>query len=369
MEWVMGAVHEDGQQRFLAWSKHANVESVDAKSLAVIGMPSVVATKRAIFTGDISAWVRTTGDEYLEAFGIALPAELTNRHAVFRTHLGDGTVVHVPALALARAFFRPHRLLMPRIFTPGNVDLLGFIDYSSNPPSAVVDAEFERSVDFRDGDYYFEPLRWLHSSRTARMCAQSVYFNAMAGLLDFQLPQGQFRLVLHGYKVVATLFVTKVNVVSVTVPADDCIAESEQSFIFHGMASAKRKVSSGPDFPAVPLRQNNQVVLTDDEWKAVAPLLVGQTRKSQRNCRRALLDAILLRLSNVQPWKSVMQTSGFDKNTLTSTFRRWQLDGRLARVLAALALVRGAEFAHRAELINGLTTTGSYETAHARPPK
>jgi hypothetical protein len=39
MEWVMGAVHEDGQQKFLALSRQCSVDSVDVNSLATVGVP------------------------------------------------------------------------------------------------------------------------------------------------------------------------------------------------------------------------------------------------------------------------------------------------------------------------------------------
>lgn len=345
MGWALGAVQEAGQQKFMVLSEGGRVESVGTAALATEGMPCASLSKRVVYTGDISTWSSTTVDGYLQAFGVTVPAGLENRHDVFRSQLADGTTILVPALALMRGLLRPHRTLLSLAFTPSNVDTLGFVDYSSHPPTVVLDAEPESSVHIFAADVRFEPLRWFHASRSARQCAQSVYDHALNGQLGLHLPRGVFQLALHGLKVGSTLFVTKLNVTSVTVSPEDCVASVEQVFFFHGMATPERKVSSVSDFPVVPIRPGHHVALTDEEWAAVEPIFNSSCNVRQRHCRRGLLDAILLKLSSARPWKAVQQVSGFDKTTLTTTFRLWQLDGRLSRVLAELELLRGAVIA------------------------
>jgi Putative transposase of IS4/5 family (DUF4096) len=346
MGWVLRAVQEDGQQKFMLLSEKGRVESVNAAALATEGIPFAASSKRVVYTGEISTWSCTSADEYLRVFGVAVSAGLENRHTVFRSRMADGTTVLVPALALMRGLLRPHRTLLPLAFTPSNVDTLGFVDYSRHPPTVVLDAEPESSVHIFAADVRFEPLRWFHASRSARQCAQSVYEHALNGQLGLHLPRGVFQLVLHGLKIGSTLFVTKLNVTSVTVCPEDNIASVEQTFLFHGMAAPERKVSSVPDFPVVPVRPGRHVALTNEEWVAVEPLFESSGTVRQRHCRRGLLDAILLKLSSAHPWKVVQQASGFDKTTLTTTFRRWQLDGRLSRVLTELEYLRGAVIDH-----------------------
>lgn len=125
------------------------------------------------------------------------------------------------------------------------------------------------------------------------------------------------------------------------VPQEDSITNVEQSFVFHGMAATERKASSAPNAMSVPLHEGRDVVLTDEEWKRLEPLFErGKGDFRQRYCRRRLLDAILRKLSGTESWKSVQEAFGFDKTTLTMTFRRWQLDGRLSRALTELSFIR-----------------------------
>lgn len=341
MNWVVGACQEGGQQKFLMLSKEGGYTNVGVESLATHGTPNPAPTERVIFTGDLSSWVRTSGDLYLQGCGIQLPVGMTNRHSVFIHQLDDGTNVHVPALVLIRGLFRPHRLLLPVIFTPGNVDLLGFVDYSRSSPAVVLNAQPEKYVNRLELDSRYEPLRWLHSSRSARNGAHSVYTNSLNGHLHLCLPHGEFRLVLHGLRVGSNLFVTKVTATSVTVPPGDCVAKAEQTFIFHRMASSDRKVTALSDFPPVPVLQGNQVMLTGVEWQRIEPLLGSRGNRRQRHCRRDMLDVMLQKLSSGSSWKSMTKTSGIAEVNLTTTFRRWQLDGRFSNVLAELALIRG----------------------------
>lgn len=341
MSWVVGVVQEQGQQKFQVLFDEGRVEQVCVASLATIGLPSTQTSKRTVYKGEISTWTRTSGDEYLEAFGIAMPAGLTNKQAIFRSQLPDGTTILVPALALIRGLFRPHRTVLSRVFMPSNVDMLAFVDYAKNPPEVVFDAELTSAQSRDESGVRFEFLRWVHISASARLCAQSVYESSRAGSLNMRVPKGEFRMALHGLKMASTLYVTKLNVTSARVPADDSIKGEEQTFIFHGMATPERRVSSAPQCPDVSIPFVNQPVLTDDEWNMLASLFQrnkGDCR--QRYCRRSLFEAILLKLSSDQPWKKVQEAYGFDKTTLTMTFRRWKLDGRLSRALAELESVR-----------------------------
>lgn len=341
MSWVMSVASEYGHPKFWILTGDGRVDSVCVEALATEGVPRLNSTARVAYKGEISSWSTVSGDEYLQAFDIAIPVGQMSRHAVFRSQLADGTTLLVPALALIRGLFRPRQMLLSSAFTPSNVDRLAFVDYAKSPPEVVPDAEAESTSTQFESDFRFEPLRWFHTSLSARTCAQSVYENAMAGSLSLRLPKGEFRIALHGVKHGDTVYVTKLSVTSVIVPPCDSISETEQSFVFHGMASSSRKVSSAPKSVVVPLRRDNQVALTDEEWKALEPLFdKGRGNASQRHCRRSLFDAILQKLATDLSWQSVQEASGFGKTILTNTFRLWQLDGRLSRALAELDSIR-----------------------------
>jgi hypothetical protein len=340
MDWVTSARQAGGQLHFSVASQNGSIEQVQVGSLATAGLPTTGPLERMVYKGDISTWARASSDKYLKAFGFSRTDQLSAGHPVYCHALDDGTTVHVPALAIIRALFKPHRLILPVVFSPGNIDVLGFVDYASAPPVVVLDRGREKYLDRREIEDRYEPLRWLHSSRSARDCSQSVFMNSLNGCVDLALPLGQFRLVMHGRRVGSELFVTKVTMITASVEATDSITESEEVFLFHRMAGPERAVPTLSALPLVPARPDGLVTLTDAEWVDVEELLNSQRRRQRKHSWRELLDVMLQKLDDGTSWKSTARNSGFSETILTTTFRRWQLDGRLAQVLNRLELAR-----------------------------
>lgn len=340
MRWITGVRQEGGRQHFLTLTQKGEQDHIEVASLSTVGVPTANTLERTVFTGVLSGWTRTPSKRYLEAFGFAVPDGMEHQHSVYCHQLDDGTTLHVPALAFIRALYKPHRLLLPVIFSPANIDIFGFVDYSSAPPVVILDKGREKYLDHRQIEDRYEPLRWLHSSRSARACSQSVFTNSLNGCVDLALPLGQFRLVMHGRLVGSELFVTKVAMITASVEATDSVTGSEEAFLFHRMAGPERAVPTLSALPPVPTRLDGLVTLTDAEWVDVEELLNSQRRRQRKHSWRELLDVILQKLSGGSSWKSVARSSGFSETILTTTFRRWQLDGRLAKVLNRLELAR-----------------------------
>lgn len=340
MNWVTSVRQVGGQQQFLVVAKDGSTDHVLAESLTTVGIPSADSLERMVYTGGISTWTRTPSSRYAQAFGYAAPHENLMGHPVFCHQLDDGTSVHVPALVFIRALFKPHRLILPVVFSPGNIDVLGFVDYASTPPVIVLSREREKYLDRREVESRYEPLRWLHSSRSARDCCQSVFMNALSGRLDLALPLGQFRLVMHGRRVGHELFVTKVTMITARVEAEDSVLGAGQAYVFHRKVSTGSNVATLSPFPPIPSRADGTVTLSCTEWVVIEPLLNGNNRKERAHSRRTLLDVILQKLSSGRSWKAMSQESGFSQTNLSTTFRRWQRDGRLDQVLERLKHLR-----------------------------
>lgn len=338
MSWAVGICQESRPQKLLMLSDEKELIHTEVTSLGKHGVPAPKATKRIVYTGDFSSWVRDSADRYLKCFDIELPAAVANRHAVFCFSLEDGTRVHVPALVLIRGLFKPSNWMPPAVFTPGNFDNLGFVDYSCNPPNVVLD--LEQGTNKRDAGSCTELLSWIHTSHSARRSAQSVYLHSLEGFLDLALPLGEFRLVLHGKSIGSNLFVTKMCPISTRVQREDSVAKTERSFFFHQMASSSRKVTPLTQLPLIPLRDDRQVELNDREWDRIHPLLKTRSGALQRYCRRNLLNSILLKLATANTWKSISASSGITVLNLTATFRKWQFDGRFTKVLTELYQLR-----------------------------
>ena len=340
MDWLVGTSKQGLHTKLLMCSHDGQIDSVDAASLAMHGLPKSKKTERLVFTGEISEWSRTSGEKYLKALRIRLPQSQANAHSVYVHKLDNGTNLHVPALALIRAFFKPHKLSLPVLFTQAGIDLLGFVDFSAEPPSVVLDSNPGRYARCADGDSLCEPLRWAHTSHSGKNCARSIYVNGASGRIELDLPQGEFRLVMHGVRKGRELFVTKVTVISINVVAQDSITGSDESFTFHRLASKDRKVKVLKDFPLIPLREDQQVALTDAEWQRVKGLVTNKRSRSMRYCRRQLLDLMLEKLSSKRSWEVMAQRSGIPEFSLTTTFRRWGLEGRFTKVLDELTQMR-----------------------------
>lgn len=340
MSWVLGASTTAGATKFLVVSDSGHIEEVNAASLSNQRISKSAHSSRLVITGEICTWQRSPAKDYLRALGIDVPAHLQHGHTVYCQRQPNGTRIHVPALAWMQGFFKPHKLLLPSIFTPCNIDLLGFVDYQRQPPIVVVDSNPAKYLHRRGVQGSDEPLRWMHTSHTAKKCAQSIYRNALRGSLALDLPQGVFKLVLHGLQKGKDFYVTKVTPITAKIAAHDCITLSDETFVFHRMADLHRAASSVHDLPPIPLGAKQQVALTDREWNVIAPLL-GKIRQ-QQHCRRFLLDLILEKLSSKKPWKSTADAHNISKVTLTESFRRWHLDGRLESVLAVLSQMRAA---------------------------
>lgn len=336
MVWVTGIYREDNQLKFEVHSKEYGTEYIAIESISPQISTLPQAMQRRVFVEEIFAWTRSCGDEYCRYFGLRLPAGLRNQQTVFMYQAEDGTRVHVPALAFMQGFFKSNGFLFRRLFTPCNVDTLGFVDYACEPPAVIVNRDDTLKVhESRD-----EIVRWVLSSPAVRTSVQSIYMHALHGRVDFELPAGVFRLVLHGYQSGADLFATKVAAISVQLHASDSITSTEEKFFFHRMASPVRTVTPIHEFSAVPKQAGQGVELSESEWAQVSPLLRSSRDARQRYCRRALLNAILQKLSSGRTWKQTSAVCRIPHVNLTTTFRIWHLDGRFAKVLDLLSVLR-----------------------------
>jgi|GEM_PF-5819782 len=344
MDWVIGPDISGGTLAFDVLSATGQLEKRPIDTLTKdVPLPSC-QRKRLLHIGDFSTW-KTSFDatEYLRAFGQQLPKHIENRQAIFISSTPNGFTIHVPVSVMLRALFKPARILHPAIFSPAGIDQLGFVDYASTPAQVVLDT-FETKL--RDPGYaesQRQAIRWLHSSFSARKSAQSVYQNALQGLLNLPLPAGQVRMALHGSKRGNDLYVTKVSLVLVKVLPTDSITGREKTFFFNTTVNEDRVVLASTCSISVPLHPDGQSSLTDTEWRAVEPVLQGKRsgHSPLKHSRRALLNAILYKISSGTPWRKVARDN-FSVISLTATFRRWLTDGRLTKALAVLNASRRA---------------------------
>jgi hypothetical protein len=340
MEWALGFadVGVSHELELLGESGQSTLGNID--ELSTVGVPSSKgqALKRVPFEGEFSTWSAVGADAYLSAFGIKIPDGQLNRHAVFAMKTRTRMTIQVPALVLMRAFFKPTQRVLPAMFSPANIDLLSFVDYSSNPPCVVVDdAQCAKSFsNLTRGVSQANFIHWLQTSLSARRLAQSVHQYAHSGHLCMDLPIGRARIIFHGRYLGNTLFATKASLMSVEIPSKDSIAGVSSSFTFHSNSdSAAKRLASIGSF-RVPMHLNGQSAVTHDEWRAIEPLLVGKGRLATVHSRRDVLDIILHKLSSGLPWKTVPKIAAVTALNCTMAFRQWVASGRFDTVLAYL---------------------------------
>ncbi|MDR2296759.1 MAG: transposase [Comamonas sp.] len=330
--------------RIIVADQTGSVESVELASMRTRGLPRAAKRTRLVHISNPSKLERVHADEYLAAFGIALPSSLQATHQVFRFQDEQQRHIYIPALAFMRAFFQPFQQVFPIAFTPGNVDLLSYIDFSGTAPEVVVDDDQLRKQinDPRCSKRPYEVLRWLQLSRSAKHCAHSVHLNALDGRIDLSLPDGLARFALHGLRTAHGFFVEQVTLLSIETSADDSVAGQPEQFFFHAGADFARPAQTSAPEIVVPQRAGGHVRVTDSEWEVIGPLLETQERRRPyKHDPRTVLDAILHKLAFHQAWRTTLpQESTLTVHVLKSCFRRWSIRGSFDLALSHLRACR-----------------------------
>ena len=339
MEWALGITANLGGIEIAQSNGQLKIESIG--SLSNVGLPTASKEKRLPYTGDLSSWELGAADAYLEAYGISLPENVVNRQTVFLIH-DKKTVIHVPAIVLMRALFKPSHTVLLTVFRPGGIDELSFVDYSVNPPKVVIDDHhLEKHISrTHSGANRDKPLQWLQLSKSARNCAYSVFKYACEGKLGFDLPKGHLQIIFHGRLIEGNLYVAKANVVAITTPAEDSLTKRQEKFYFHAMASAVRKPTASIKDLIFPKRPDGSILVNEQEWLSISPIFKANRGKQNTDeYQRNLLNTIIQKRSSGLSWKKT-PCSGISIIDLKTTFRRWMTTGRINSVIEELNNLR-----------------------------
>lgn len=314
MSWVISVDPIDQTATII--NKQGDSTEVGLKDLTRLGVPSTTSRQRFIFEDELSSLRITTPNTYLAAFGFNLTKNTSNKHTVFSCLVNDVTI-HIPALVLMRAFFRPVNTVFSIVFKPAGIDELSFIGYNKLTPQVVIDHKrlSAHIATVQHGISQGVALSWLQLSKSAKKTSHSVYTSALNGQLSLSLPSGQVKMILHGKRLEQDLFVTKASLIFINVDASDNLSGATEEFLFHAMADASRTPAASIRGIAVPQHRDGTVLITDNEWNEIGQLLF--TRKQQGF------------------WKK-MPKDNFLVSDLTSAFGRWKTSGRLDRVLTYL---------------------------------
>ena len=81
-----------------------------------------------------------------------------------------------------------------------------------------------------------------------------------------------------------------------------------------------------------------RMVLSDEQWERVGPLLPGKTGDRGRSGKdnRRFLEAVLWMVRTGSPWRDLPENFG-NWSSVWKRFRRWALKGVFERIFAALS--------------------------------
>jgi transposase len=356
MEWALGVSLATSSIEVFTSNEgieHRRIEEIASERLKV---SRTTKPYRILYEGCLSSWSLSDPSEYLAGMGIELPEGCLNRHEVFKFIGNDDLTVHVPALVLMRAFFKPSALLFPAAFKITGPDLFAYVDYGQTPPTVVIDdlAYIRHTPRGRESAAPNKPLEWLHLSKSARKAMHGVYLGASNGALRLSLPLGDFRIALHGTKVGNQVLATTATLIAMTIPAEDSVTGTSETMIFHSMTNPQRKAKVSAGGIKIPLHSEGASSVTDQEWQLIEPILTVKRRGPRAtHSRRDLLNAILLKLSSGIWWAKV-PTRGFKTTDLIGAFRRWKTEGLFDQVLEVLTASRS-----NGPLVESITRIGN----------
>ena len=313
-------------------------KDIPLSDLVKVGVPSLVTSHQLTFEGHISNWQLSSADQYLQSFGFSISSGLENRHQVVTFEDHAGLKIHVPALVLMRAFYKPHMYLFDRIFEPGNIDLISFVDYTQMTPTVVIDnmSFHYRVLDKTHGLSQDRFIQWLQLSKSARQMTNGIYSSFKRGELSLLAPCGFFNIKLRGLLDNDNLYVTWANLLFVTISAQDSLTGKDIDIAFHQSLDPQYQPwASVTNFEYSFLKSTQYHPLTDDEWLMVSHLVAPRRNRIFKYVVRELLDAIIFKLMTDTPWRQIHVTS-FKHTNLCESFRRWTKSGQLAQVLQKL---------------------------------
>lgn len=354
MNWVFGITGQAPGFKAELLSSGGAVSRGDLAALHKDGIPSVTRRTRVAYEGDFSEWSEGDAGTYLFAEGFEnWPVGVSNRHQVFEIRTAGGQTLHVPALVLMRAFFRPTRHVFPVAFKPSNVALLSFVDYSGSKPRVVVDdVPCARQLRRRfESLHQASAINWMQMSHSAQRMVRSVHTNAALGWLNMAIPKGRVEMTFFGWRSGNDVFVTSANLLSVVAPHTDTISADTETFIFNGLRG-QREEQTAMRF-VVPMRADGQVLLTPEEWQEVEPLLrpkrPGGSTPFYSRCD--VLNHILLRMVSSRSRSlsgtrrrpvcpSACALPSVSESTLQATYYRWKLEGKIELIISKLIELR-----------------------------
>lgn len=340
MEWAQGIDVVNGALTARVADANGKHEHLRFAELSSRGLPTTRSTQRLLERVNLAELQVVDGAEYCELFGLVHAVGLGNGHLVYQFLTARRRWV-IPSLALIRAIFRPHSVLLDEVFRPHMLERVSLFDHARG--TVQVTATWAPKI----GNGASDPstlLAWLWRDQSAGLLAGSVHSLAMRGVLGIAPSEVFVDLAVEGIKVGNSFYVTRCAVTRAYLSRSYAgAAEGEEEMLdFYGATLQRSEASSKlvEVAAAVLAKGGADMRTTDTEWAVLQPILRPDTRgKPLRVDLRAVWDVLLQELANGG------RAMGSDvdpevRRSLPHYRNKWRSQRSLHAALEALSVLR-----------------------------
>jgi hypothetical protein len=332
MDWATGILIENKKLVAETVNHRGNHQICALEGLAASGIPSVrsrLSTRNNVSTS-FDDWEIVPPNRYLAAYHYRILNKIESQHQIFEFQ-ERATKFLVPALVLIRAMFYPNNHLLSSAFRPQCLDNLGFLDGDIFEPATRI---------VRVGKYKWfnnavrARLGWMYAFPSAYRMAHSIHEHAMNGVIGISLPNATFTWVVVGRKLRNTYYVTAMSPSQIF--AQEPVFDYRQNMpptVLGYEANRRRRADK-----TIPLRDGVASV-SDEEWEAIAPILLKRSSYRFHVSQRDLLDCVLEKLCSGATWRTIPCKSG-NYVTVTQAYRSWKNFGTFEPALEQLKMMR-----------------------------
>lgn len=343
MDWALGIVWRNNRifGEFIDAAGKRELAEVDV--MVSRGIPDDTSFKSGRFDSNFSDWQEISADGYLTAFGLESASLVGKNHSVYYASAGKLKLT-IPALVLMRALFRPNKFMLPRVFRPHFLNLCSHFDSSHESPRLLLDVPRGiNGLGSKESAEFEQAIAWMRCYPSAWNMAGSIHAHAREGEICMKLPIGKVRYSISGKRIDNIVYVTKMHILAITTdenPAFNCKQLDKIISFGKRRISGKNGMLPGTHISwNVPRHSDGSTQLSNDEWRAVEPILHKKIRGSTKHSQRELLNGILLKLSSGLPWRDIPCEVGNWSN-VTEAYRRWNKQGELESALEQLKRMR-----------------------------
>jgi hypothetical protein len=337
-EWATSCARRNGELIIEIRDSSDRVDFVGFGDLGKRGLPTPARTRRRVVFTDFASWRSASAAEYAEAFGIS---QVSEGHQVFEFFVG-GRRYLVPALALMRAMFRPHRYVLAEMFRPQGIENICHPSMSGNSFSVDPARKWPSGAQQQPNSSVRQALTWLYCFPSARKMCGSLHERIMGNQIGLTLPIGCTRMALHAIEIGTSSYVSTVTIVT--------LDTSELPYEFAGNQAHHFEFNLGIQAATVRRKTNRKCLIdqsllrhpdgntsiSDREWDELEPHFSARcTAAELKHDQRLMLDGILAKLINGTSWAKTTYKAGNSANAC-ALYQRLTRDGMWGRVESAL---------------------------------